>query len=301
MKFGEKLQKLRKQKGMSQEELAYNLNVSRQAVSKWENNQGFPETEKIIQAAKLFNVSLDYLLNEQYANDVQNNDQEQGYYASKEVVEGYIAWEKRNVEKKGLGILVFIISFIFPLLLDSNIGNILFLIGITSAIGIFVIYEFEEEKYKEITQQPLFFDYSFIEQFKLHYIQMKKKYVRLVVVGIVILAIGIIIPVTIREGFGINNNAYDSIFVVALAIAVYIFMMVWNMLEAYEVIINNEEYILEKGDPKREWYYEITLGIAAFIFLGIGFIWDAWHPAWIIFPVTSLLTEGYIRLKGEKR
>ncbi len=45
MKFGEKLQKLRKEKGMSQEELAARLHVSRQAVSKWEN-ENYRNTEK---------------------------------------------------------------------------------------------------------------------------------------------------------------------------------------------------------------------------------------------------------------
>ncbi len=43
--FGNKLYQLRKSKGISQEALAEQLNTSRQAISKWENNQGFPETE----------------------------------------------------------------------------------------------------------------------------------------------------------------------------------------------------------------------------------------------------------------
>ena len=47
MTFGEKLQKLRKESGLSQEELADQLNVSRQAVSKWERDNGYPETEKL--------------------------------------------------------------------------------------------------------------------------------------------------------------------------------------------------------------------------------------------------------------
>ena len=62
MEFHEKLQNLRKEKIMTQEELAEKLNVSRQAVSKWESNQTMPETDKIIQIANLFDVSLDYLL-----------------------------------------------------------------------------------------------------------------------------------------------------------------------------------------------------------------------------------------------
>ena len=64
MTFGEKLQKLRKEAGMSQEELAARLDVSRQAVSKWERDSGYPETEKIVRMGKLFHVTMDYLLNE---------------------------------------------------------------------------------------------------------------------------------------------------------------------------------------------------------------------------------------------
>ncbi len=65
MTFGEKIQKLRKEAGLSQKELSYQLEVSRQAISKWERDNGYPETEKIVRMSKLFNVSLDYLLNEE--------------------------------------------------------------------------------------------------------------------------------------------------------------------------------------------------------------------------------------------
>lgn len=48
MDFGEKLLKLRKENGMSQEALAEKLDTTRQAISKWENSQGYPETEKLL-------------------------------------------------------------------------------------------------------------------------------------------------------------------------------------------------------------------------------------------------------------
>ena len=62
MTFGEKLYKLRKEKGFSQEALAEKSNTSRQAISKQENAQGFPETEKLILIGNIFEVSIDYLL-----------------------------------------------------------------------------------------------------------------------------------------------------------------------------------------------------------------------------------------------
>lgn len=62
MSFAENLKQVRKEKGLSQEELADLLHVSRQAVSKWEQNQGFPEVEKLLVLAREMNISLDSLM-----------------------------------------------------------------------------------------------------------------------------------------------------------------------------------------------------------------------------------------------
>ncbi|MGG6314136.1 helix-turn-helix domain-containing protein [Paenibacillus macerans] len=62
MDFAEKLQSYRKQKGMSQENLAEAVGVSRQAVSKWESGQSFPEMDKMIALSELFQVSMDHLV-----------------------------------------------------------------------------------------------------------------------------------------------------------------------------------------------------------------------------------------------
>ena len=62
MEFNEKLQQLRKQKGLTQEELAERLYVSRTAISKWESGRGFPNIESLKAISKYFSVSLDELL-----------------------------------------------------------------------------------------------------------------------------------------------------------------------------------------------------------------------------------------------
>ena len=64
MKFGEKLMQLRKKQGLSQEELAEKLGVSRQSVSKWESNNTYPETDKIVQICNIFDCSMDDLIND---------------------------------------------------------------------------------------------------------------------------------------------------------------------------------------------------------------------------------------------
>lgn len=72
MKFGDKLIELRKKNGYSQEELAEKLGVSRQSVSKWESNNTYPETDKIIQIANIFDCSMDDLINDK-VTDVESS------------------------------------------------------------------------------------------------------------------------------------------------------------------------------------------------------------------------------------
>lgn len=62
MEFGEKLQQLRKNKGLTQEELANAVYVSRTAVSKWESGRGYPNIDSLRQLSKLFSISIDVLL-----------------------------------------------------------------------------------------------------------------------------------------------------------------------------------------------------------------------------------------------
>ena len=65
MTFAEKLKELRKQKGISQEQLAEKIYVSRQAITKWESGNGLPDIENLIAISSLFNESLDSLLSEE--------------------------------------------------------------------------------------------------------------------------------------------------------------------------------------------------------------------------------------------
>lgn len=60
--IGNKIQSCRKRAGLSQETLARELGISRQAVSRWETGEAIPDTEKVIQLSRLFQVSTDYLL-----------------------------------------------------------------------------------------------------------------------------------------------------------------------------------------------------------------------------------------------
>jgi len=76
--LSEKLYQLRKKSGLSQEQLAEQLNVSRQAISKWESGSAFPESEKLIIISNYFGVSVDYLLKDDVEEDAKTANNEAG-------------------------------------------------------------------------------------------------------------------------------------------------------------------------------------------------------------------------------
>ncbi|MBZ9625410.1 helix-turn-helix domain-containing protein [Clostridium sp. FP2] len=76
LSFSEKLQRLRKEKALSQEQLAELLNVSRQSVSKWESGQTYPEINKLIILSDLFKITIDDLVKDKNTLCVYNEDVE---------------------------------------------------------------------------------------------------------------------------------------------------------------------------------------------------------------------------------
>ena len=99
MNFGEKLTNLRKQKGLSQEELGEELNVTRQTISKWELGQTSPDTAKLTEIANYFNVGVDELTNEE--KEVKYND--------------YSSNNNSENNNKNVGIIILIIILVLCL------------------------------------------------------------------------------------------------------------------------------------------------------------------------------------------
>ena len=77
MEFNEKLQELRKNKGLTQEELAEILFVSRTAISKWESGRGYPNIESLKAIAKLFSITVDELLSGEELLNIAEQDNKQ--------------------------------------------------------------------------------------------------------------------------------------------------------------------------------------------------------------------------------
>ena len=110
MEFHNKLYHLRKQKGLSQEELANRLNVSRQTISKWEVGDSTPDMEKLIAISDMFQISLDELVMDKV--QTQTGETPSKAEIVKELKEKVLTDEKKKKAKKVLKIAAIILGVI---------------------------------------------------------------------------------------------------------------------------------------------------------------------------------------------
>ena len=300
MKFADRLRAIRKEHGISQEELAYKLKVSRQAVSKWENDQGFPEMDKLLSISKIFGVSLDYLLKDD--GSVENGKTEEaGYYLDSDTVEKYLDTKKWRGSRIALGVAVMIFSLSFAIYFDHPLGSVLFFLGVAVGISILVMLSFQPKfnGYEEIEERPLTFEPNFLRIFEKRYAVEQRKSGFLIVSGIVIFVLSLIVAVLIAEYTG-NDDRYIATLPILWGVAVGLLIQGGTIMEAINVIAKNEAHVAElrKTDNGRGWIYAIVMPLATMVFLAIGFIWNAWHPGWLVFPVASLLCYGYTMWGG---
>ncbi len=104
MEFNNKLYELRKQKGLSQEELANRLNVSRQTVSKWEVGESTPDMEKLVAISELFDISLDELVLDKAVKKDEASEQKVKSDLYSDIKEHVLTENNKKKAKKGLKI-----------------------------------------------------------------------------------------------------------------------------------------------------------------------------------------------------
>ena len=288
MEFYEKLKRLRKENGMSQEELAQQLNVSRQAVSKWESGQGFPETDKLLTIGNMFGVSMDYLLKSNNDED-HNTENESGYYVNREMAYGYLEMKKQGARRIALGVSIMVLSLAFTMLFEDAIGTFLFFLGIASGVSVLVLQGFRPNHYEKIEKQPLVFDEDFLRELQSKCAFERKWQGINIVAGIVLIIASYAANVMIEDILMLPAQ-YEAVYPIFWASGIAVLIINASAVISNDVLAKNKEHIKElEQNRKSSWVFGTGFLLAAAVFLCIGIIWGKWNPGWLVFPVAALV------------
>lgn len=133
MTIGVKIQNLRKQKGLSQEQLAEAVGVSRQAVSKWEAEQSVPDIDKIILICDYFGVTTDYILRNEEIPCTETV-----YSTNKNEEEKDMDNKKKSTLLLTVAVMLYILCAVPIIIIPNQVGLVLLLVMVAVATGMMI-------------------------------------------------------------------------------------------------------------------------------------------------------------------
>lgn len=280
--FNQKLQKLRKEHGYSQEQLADLLQVSRQAVSKWESGMSYPETDKLIAISKLFSISLDSLL-----KDEMNQEETEEVGLSQERMNEYSKFLKKFALAITGGVVLCMLAVLFTYVVDELFSNdgidaVMFFSFVAMAVVLFVYYGIQSQQYEKDKELYLKRKLNPIEQKQFHH-----KFAIAITIGVVFCILSLIGAGICTAIFGEDSMISVICFWIFVMMGVSVFVY-YGILSSVYPNTNNEMKHKEKEKLDSKISGVIML-VATMIYLIIGFLWGLWHPGWIVFVVGGIL------------
>ena len=311
MILADKIIRLRKRNGWSQEELAAKMNVSRQAVSKWEAAQTTPDLEKILQLGRLFGVTTDYLLKDEMEEEAFTEETDLPVKRmTLSQADHFLIWRRSASIQIAIATFLCVIAVIPLLLLGAASGvsalslseNVAGGIGLVSlfafvavAVLIFLHCGFQNAPYAFLDKEPFETEYGVTGMVRERQKEYRPVYVRsnLIATGICVLS-----PVPLLAGAFTEN---EFVIVILLTITLLlagvgagIFIVAGVRWASMQKLLKEGEYTpseIRKSRVREAVSTAYWLSAAA-IYLGWSFFTNAWETTWIVWPVAGVLFAG---------
>ena len=318
MILADKIIRLRKKNGWSQEELADKMNVSRQAVSKWEGAQTIPDLERILQLSVLFGVTTDYLLKDEIEHEELTDDTSLDTTVKRISIEDantYIEQRKKAAWRIALATFLCILSPVTLLVLSmlSELPNAIVTETTAGAVGLTVLFAFvlcavPIYIYCGFKNQP----YAFLDKnvpFELEYgvkglVTEKQNAFRPTYVAYNIIAtclcIFSVVPLVLLS-FSENEILIAvalALLMVIVGIGVGMFIIAGTQNASMQKLLEEGEF--SEKEKNRAGVKEIVgfcyWGVLTAIFLTWSFLTNQWHVSWLVYAIGGVLFPVVMRI-----
>lgn len=315
MILADKIINLRKRNGWSQEQLADQLGVSRQSISKWESGLSIPDLDKIIKMSGLFGVSTDYLLKDELSDipatatvdTTASYDCDESVLVTVEDANTYMSLCERLSGFFGLGVALCIISPIPLIFLGGmseiakyapyedvmdGIGVAILLLIVAMGVAVLIVCGLQTGKWEFLEINAITLEYGvkgIVEKKKAAF---EKTFIYSIAIGVALCIAGIV-PLMIFSGFDFEDYIYTilvDILLLFIAVAVFLFVKAGIVHGCYQKLLQEGEFSDSEKRTKRRLDPISTIywcSITA-VYLLWSFTTFEWHRTWIIWPVAGV-------------
>lgn len=315
MILADKIIEERKRIGLSQEELAEKLDVSRQSVSKWEGAQSIPDINRILRMAEIFEVSTDYLLKEEAVRserDCGMKENAESARALRKVSMGeaaeFVRLRKEQAPSFALGVSLCIWFSILLILLGAlqesgkiglsenaagGIGVIVLLLMIAIAVAIFIKSDHKLKDYEYLGKAEIETAYGVDGMAKEKRAAQDATYHRSITIGVILCVlcpVPLFVALLITEA-GYVLGAAVGLLLFLVGIAANLFVRAAMVKESYDILLQEGDYTVsrKKIAPILGRIATIYWLSTVAIYLAVSLPTEKWHITWVIWPVAGVL------------
>lgn len=313
MILADKIMRLRKKNGWSQEELAEKMQVSRQAVSKWEGAQSIPDIDKLLALGRLFGVTTDYLLKDEIEDE--EPAQEGGETVRRVTLaqaNAYLAWRQRAAVLIATGVFLCILAAAQLMLLAAAtettrideriaapIAMTALLVLVATAVGIFIACGVKSAPYAFIDEEPFETEYGVEGLVAERRRAYKDTHARCNIAGI---CLCILAPIPMFIGVFTERLVFAAVMTAAMVLiaGIGVFLLIatgvrWASLQ--KLLMEGEYAPQERRRRRIKGNVSSAFWLTAVaVYLGWSFATQDWHRTWIVWPVAGVLFAAVISL-----
>lgn len=311
MILADKILALRKSNGWSQDELAEKMNVSRQSISKWEGAAAIPDINRILELAKIFGVTTDYLLKDDIeATEYSDSDEaENCRKVSLHEMNDFLHSRILYGRQLALGVVLCILSPVLLILLNSNLGMKNVAESITSGIGIAVLFfmvagavsifitsSAKMKRFEYLQSGEFELEYGLSGIIKEKQASYEKTYVKYTTVGVVLC---ILCPIPLIVGGILEASdtvitSFVALLLAMVAAGVHLFVSSGTIKGSYDQLLREGEF--EPKEQARAKKASKIAGIYWPIVVAIYLVWsfttNNWGKTWLVWPIAGLIFGG---------
>ena len=318
MILADKIIELRKKNGWSQEELAEKLDVSRQAVSKWESAQSVPDMNRILMLSRVFGVSTDYLLKDEMGEAIAPGaplPEETGKplrRVSLEEAQDFLRYRKLSAGRISLGVLLCVLSPVALILLASAqeegllalpeeqavaLGLLPLFLLIGAAVALFVTSGLAGKRFEYLSSESFETEYGVSGFAREQRDRENGSFAARLTVGVVLCVLSAV-PIFVAMLLPVQAANDDFRYVAAVAVLLCLVAVgVWLIVQAsivrggYAVLLEEGDYAREQKENLRRNQIVATCywGVVTAGYLAYSFITMDWQRSWIVWPVAGVL------------
>ncbi len=316
MMFPDKLVELRKKNGWSQEELAEKMDVSRQAVSKWESAQSLPDLGKILALSTLFGVTTDYLLKDEPEDESSPQEEDIRKAApalrpvSSSLAGAYLEHRRSAAKQIALGTLLCILSPITLILLSGatevypisenlagGLGMLVLFLMVAAAVFLFVRCGFQNSPYTFLEKEPFTLEPGVRQLVLTQQDEYRNTYIKYNLLGCclcVLSPVPLVLASFTGHAFYVICTLTLTMILAGIGSLFFILAGVcWNSMQR---LLKEGEFSDMEKNPVMETISGVYWLLTTAIYLGSSFFSGDWGRTWIIWPVAGVLYAALMTL-----